>query len=126
MIARPPVFGGLVKAMNADKVKAVPGVTHVVELASGVGQLLTHAHEPSEEAAERHHFGGLRAERRLPARRVGHRVVRRLELGLDALEQRQRGRGRLPGLAPRAHTLAAHFERALIEQRLTAVEAEPK
>ena len=36
VVARPPVFGGLVKAMNADKVKAVPGVTHVVELASGV------------------------------------------------------------------------------------------
>jgi isoquinoline 1-oxidoreductase subunit beta len=36
VVAHPPVFGGLVKAMNAEKVKAVPGVTHVVELASGV------------------------------------------------------------------------------------------
>jgi isoquinoline 1-oxidoreductase beta subunit len=36
VIARPPVFGALLKAMNPDKVKAVPGVTHVVELVSGV------------------------------------------------------------------------------------------
>ena len=36
VVSRPPVFGGLVKAMNADKVKTIPGVTHVVELASGV------------------------------------------------------------------------------------------
>jgi len=36
VVARPPVFGGLVKSMNAEKVKGVPGVTHVVELASGV------------------------------------------------------------------------------------------
>ncbi|HEX4781835.1 MAG TPA: molybdopterin cofactor-binding domain-containing protein, partial [Usitatibacter sp.] len=36
VVARPPVFGGLVKGMNAEKVKAVPGVTHVVELANGV------------------------------------------------------------------------------------------
>jgi isoquinoline 1-oxidoreductase beta subunit len=36
VVAHPPVFGGLVKGMNADKVKAVSGVTHVVELASGV------------------------------------------------------------------------------------------
>src|SRR5688500_18820759 len=31
LIARPPVFGGKVKSFNADKVKLVPGVTHVVE-----------------------------------------------------------------------------------------------
>lgn len=31
LIARPPVFGGKVKSFNADKVRLVPGVTHVVE-----------------------------------------------------------------------------------------------
>lgn len=41
VIARPPVFGGLVKGMNPDKVKAVPGVTHVVELAGGVAVVAT-------------------------------------------------------------------------------------
>ncbi|HEX3061238.1 MAG TPA: xanthine dehydrogenase family protein molybdopterin-binding subunit [Usitatibacter sp.] len=42
VVARPPVFGGLVKSMNAEKVKSVPGVTHVVELASGVAVVGTH------------------------------------------------------------------------------------
>src|SRR5260221_5757220 len=36
LVAHPPVFGALVKSFNADKVKRVPGVTHVVELKSGV------------------------------------------------------------------------------------------
>jgi len=36
VVAHPPVFGALVKSMNADKVKVIPGVTHVVELKSGV------------------------------------------------------------------------------------------
>ena len=36
LVAHPPVFGARVKTFNADKVKEVPGVTHVVELASGV------------------------------------------------------------------------------------------
>src|SRR5260221_1988090 len=36
LVAQPPVFGALVKSFNADKVKRVPGVTHVVELKSGV------------------------------------------------------------------------------------------
>jgi isoquinoline 1-oxidoreductase beta subunit len=36
LVAHPPVFGARVKSLNADKVKAVPGVTHVVELSSGV------------------------------------------------------------------------------------------
>ncbi len=36
LVAHPPVFGALVKSFNADAVKAVPGVTHVVELPSGV------------------------------------------------------------------------------------------
>ena len=36
VVAHPPVFGALVKSFNADKVKAIPGVTHVVELKSGV------------------------------------------------------------------------------------------
>ena len=31
-----PTFGSVVKDMNADKVKAVPGVTHVVEIRGGV------------------------------------------------------------------------------------------
>ncbi|HEX5632717.1 MAG TPA: molybdopterin cofactor-binding domain-containing protein, partial [Gemmatimonadales bacterium] len=31
-----PVFGARVKGMNADKVKNVPGVTHVVEIGNGV------------------------------------------------------------------------------------------
>jgi isoquinoline 1-oxidoreductase beta subunit len=36
VVLHPPVFGAIVKSMNADKVKEVPGVTHVVELQSGV------------------------------------------------------------------------------------------
>jgi len=36
LIARAPVFGARVKSINADKVKAVQGVTHVVEMKRGV------------------------------------------------------------------------------------------
>jgi isoquinoline 1-oxidoreductase beta subunit len=36
LVLHPPVFGALVKKLDADKVKSVPGVTHVVELSSGV------------------------------------------------------------------------------------------
>src|SRR5215510_10009785 len=35
-VARCPVFGGKVASFNADKAKAVPGVKHVVQIASGV------------------------------------------------------------------------------------------
>ena len=33
---RCPVFGGKVASFNADKAKAVPGVTHVVQISSGI------------------------------------------------------------------------------------------
>ena len=36
VVARSPVFGGSVKAFDADKAKAVPGVRHVVQISSGV------------------------------------------------------------------------------------------
>jgi isoquinoline 1-oxidoreductase subunit beta len=36
VVARPPVFGAVVKKLDAEKVKSVPGVTHVVELRDGV------------------------------------------------------------------------------------------
>ena len=36
VVLHPPVFGAKVKSFNADKVKNVAGVTHVVELATGV------------------------------------------------------------------------------------------
>ncbi|HUL94908.1 MAG TPA: xanthine dehydrogenase family protein molybdopterin-binding subunit [Usitatibacter sp.] len=36
VVAHAPVFGALVKSMNAEGVKAVPGVTHVVEVTNGV------------------------------------------------------------------------------------------
>ena len=36
VVAHPPVFGARVKSFNADKVKSVPGVTHVVQLSNGV------------------------------------------------------------------------------------------
>jgi len=36
VIARPPVFGGRVKSLNAEKTKAVPGVREVVEIDFGV------------------------------------------------------------------------------------------
>ncbi|HXZ48428.1 MAG TPA: xanthine dehydrogenase family protein molybdopterin-binding subunit [Usitatibacter sp.] len=36
LVARPPVFGARVKSLDADKVKSVPGVTHVVALRNGV------------------------------------------------------------------------------------------
>jgi isoquinoline 1-oxidoreductase beta subunit len=41
LIARPPVFGARVKSFNADKVKTVPGVTHVVEISNGVAVVAT-------------------------------------------------------------------------------------
>ena len=41
VIARAPVFGALVKGFNADKVKTVPGVTHVVEVQNGVAVVAT-------------------------------------------------------------------------------------
>jgi isoquinoline 1-oxidoreductase beta subunit len=36
LIARPPVFGGKVKQLNAEKAKVIPGVRHVVEIERGV------------------------------------------------------------------------------------------
>jgi len=36
MVAHPPVFGARVVSFDADKVRAVPGVTHVVQLSNGV------------------------------------------------------------------------------------------
>ncbi len=36
VVAHPPVFGAKVKSFNAEKVKGVGGVTHVVELSNGV------------------------------------------------------------------------------------------
>ena len=36
LVKRPPAFGGTVKSFNADKVKGIPGVTHVVQTANGV------------------------------------------------------------------------------------------
>jgi isoquinoline 1-oxidoreductase beta subunit len=36
LVARSPVFGGKVKAFDATKAKAVPGVKHVVQISSGV------------------------------------------------------------------------------------------
>src|SRR5262249_32360616 len=42
LIARAPVFGGKVKSFNADKAKAVPGVTTVVQVPSGVAVIAQH------------------------------------------------------------------------------------
>lgn len=36
VVAHPPVFGAQVRSFNADKVKSVAGVTHVVETSNGV------------------------------------------------------------------------------------------
>lgn len=36
LVKRSPVFGGKVKSFNADKVKGISGVTHVVQTANGV------------------------------------------------------------------------------------------
>ncbi len=36
LVLHPPVFGAMVKKLDAEKVKSVPGVTHVVELSNGV------------------------------------------------------------------------------------------
>jgi isoquinoline 1-oxidoreductase beta subunit len=36
LVAHPPVFGAKVASFDASKVKAVPGVTHVVQIATGV------------------------------------------------------------------------------------------
>jgi isoquinoline 1-oxidoreductase beta subunit len=42
VVAHPPAFGARLKSFNADKVKAVPGVTHVVQLANGVAIVGNH------------------------------------------------------------------------------------
>ncbi|HSN20518.1 MAG TPA: xanthine dehydrogenase family protein molybdopterin-binding subunit [Usitatibacter sp.] len=42
LLARPPVFGARVKSINADKVRKVPGVTHVVVTPHGVGVVAQH------------------------------------------------------------------------------------
>ena len=42
LVARPPVFGGRVKAFRAEKAKAVPGVRAVVEVPSGVAVIADH------------------------------------------------------------------------------------
>jgi isoquinoline 1-oxidoreductase subunit beta len=42
VVAHPPAFGARLKGFNADKVKAVPGVTHVVQLANGVAIVGNH------------------------------------------------------------------------------------
>ena len=36
VVAHPPLFGATVKSYDAEKVKKIPGVTHVVETASGI------------------------------------------------------------------------------------------
>ncbi len=38
VVAHPPVFGATVKSYDAEPVKKVPGVTHVVEIANGWGR----------------------------------------------------------------------------------------
>jgi isoquinoline 1-oxidoreductase beta subunit len=40
-VARCPVFGGKVKRFDASKAKGVPGVTHIVEISSGVAVVAT-------------------------------------------------------------------------------------
>jgi len=41
VVAHSPTFGGGAKTMNTEKVKSIPGVTHVVELSTGVAVLAT-------------------------------------------------------------------------------------
>jgi isoquinoline 1-oxidoreductase beta subunit len=36
LVARPPVFGALVRTFSAEKVKGIPGVTHVVQTSMGI------------------------------------------------------------------------------------------
>ena len=54
VVLHAPVFGAIVKSINADKVKQVPGVTHVVELANGVAVVASHfwAAKKGREALE--------------------------------------------------------------------------
>jgi isoquinoline 1-oxidoreductase beta subunit len=42
VVARPPVFGGKVKSLDASKAKAVPGVRAVVQVPSGVAVVADH------------------------------------------------------------------------------------
>ena len=42
LVARSPVFGGKVKSFRADKAKAVPGVSAVVQVPSGVAVVADH------------------------------------------------------------------------------------
>ncbi|HET6491252.1 MAG TPA: xanthine dehydrogenase family protein molybdopterin-binding subunit [Syntrophales bacterium] len=41
LIARPPVFGGKIASLNADKARAVPGVLDVLQVPSGVAVIAT-------------------------------------------------------------------------------------
>jgi isoquinoline 1-oxidoreductase beta subunit len=42
VVAHPPVFGAKLASFNADKVKAIRGVTHVVEISSGIAVVGNH------------------------------------------------------------------------------------
>ncbi len=42
VVARPPAFGARLKGFNPEKVKAVPGVTHVIQLANGIAIVGNH------------------------------------------------------------------------------------
>lgn len=42
LLIRPPVFGARVKSLNADRIKQVPGVTHVIETPHGVAVVAEH------------------------------------------------------------------------------------
>jgi isoquinoline 1-oxidoreductase beta subunit len=50
-VVRCPVFGGKVAGFNADKAKAVPGVTNVVQISNGVAVVATGYHAASKGAA---------------------------------------------------------------------------
>lgn len=44
MLARPPVFGGKVRSVDATEAKTIPGVKNVIETSRGVAVLATHTH----------------------------------------------------------------------------------
>ncbi len=82
LIARPPVFGAKLRGMKADKVQKVAGVTHVVEISSGVAVVARNfwAAKKGREALD-----------------LDWDLGRGAQLSTDALAQQFRAKAKTPG-----------------------------
>ena len=98
VVARPPVFGGKAKAIDAAGAKAVPGVRHVVEIDRGVAVVADGfwAAKKGREAPPRHLGRGAAGHSRHPDAGRGIRRARE-EAGGRGAEGRRCVRPRWPG-----------------------------